>query len=196
MASTRVCLLALSEQLLAGSPPSLPRIVIKYPSDTSDTVYLKLTMQDIQALGPHVVQTPVGASTTGFIYMCADVLQAVYQLVVQVVQLGPSVYDDVAWPDNYYHNVGENLVAFYIKACLYLGHCDGTGVRLFLHHDFDSYSRLPFAMDKFKHFLDWGDSLPWFRPWIDCFTNEPIRHPNHTSFSNQVSSSLKQSLTS
>ena len=100
------------------------------------------------------------------------------------------MFEDVAHPDNYYHSLGENLVAYFIKACLYLGHCNDTGVRLFLNHGPESYSRFPHVTEKFSTFLDWGERLPWFQPYLSYLTDEPVRHPTHPSFANQVGHGL------
>ena len=162
----------------------MPKITTKFHSDVSETVYLKLDLQDIRGLSPAVLSLPVRVEI--FSLLPCNVTQEADMLVQQVETLGPSAFEDVAHPDNYYHNVGENLLAYFAKACTYLGHCHDTSVQFFLHQTSESYAKFPLVRDKFSTFMDWGEKLPWFQPYITCLTDKPVRHINHTSFADQV----------
>ena len=74
--------------------------------------------------------------------------------------------------------MSENLLNMYLKGCAYLGHCDDSQVRYFM------YQSVPWKFD------DWSAAKPWVKEYLDCFTDFPVRHPNHTSFVDQVMSHM------
>ena len=175
----------------AGDKPYLPKVLTKFHSDVSGDVYLHLVMQDVRTLPASILTQPVRswgqALNTAPVHctVCTVKPNGSHAILMQVLQLGPSVFEDVNHPVNYYHNIGENLPAFYFKACRYLGHCDDTSARLFLNQRAESY--LPNSTRLYDKFDDWAEWLPWFQPFISCLTDHPVRHPRHPSFANQVS---------
>ena len=67
----------------------------------------------------------------------------------------------------------------FIKACLYLGQCNGTAVRLFLYHSDKGLG--------YEGFQDWALETPWVQDYLDCFTNFRVLHPSHPWFANKAS---------
>ena len=68
----------------------------------------------------------------------------------------------------------------FIKACAYLGVCNGSGVRLFLYHSDKELG--------YHNFLDWGKEVPFIQAYLDCFTDYPVLHPSHPWFADKVRS--------
>ena len=78
----------------------------------------------------------------------------------------------------YYHAVAEDLPNMFIKACAYLGVCNGSGVRLFLYHSDKELG--------YHEFLDWAHEVPFIQDYLDCFTDYPVLHPSHPWFADKV----------
>ena len=79
---------------------------------------------------------------------------------------------DVAWTSNYMHNLGENLFEMHLKACLYLGDCNGsTNVRMILA---PWEQRGPSSMNLTQN-------APYMAECLGCFTQQPVLHFGHPS---------------